>query len=90
MNQLTTIAALPSAGGCMAALPAEVGKPSGDLLKVNPSMFKFDWDWELDLPGDRLLSLKTPGLVITGTEFLRMSPLHRAEIVSKTKSMGGV
>jgi len=26
MNKLTTIAALPQAGGCMSALPAEVGE----------------------------------------------------------------
>ena len=27
MNQLTTIAALPSGAGCLSALPAEVGEP---------------------------------------------------------------
>lgn len=26
-NNLTTLAALPMAGGCLSALPAEVGKP---------------------------------------------------------------
>lgn len=37
MNQLTTIAALPSGGGCMGRLPVEVGNRTSARVEVSES-----------------------------------------------------
>jgi len=88
MNQLTTIASLPSGGGCKSAMTAEAGKPA-----LKPVTLKLSVSVETEAAqaySDQLVARVMAGEISINAAYQLMGEWTAANLVAKVASDTGI